>query len=94
MPIPQDGLAQPQRNLAFASVVLTLFVAVLDATIANIALPQITRDFAIRPVDAVWVVNGYQLAVTIALLPMPAWGRFSAIAASISAGWRCSRWPR
>ncbi len=65
-----DGLPQPQRGLAFATIALTLFVAVLDGSIANIALPPITQSFGIRPVDAIWVVNGYQLAVTMMLLPL------------------------
>ncbi|ALN72077.1 hypothetical protein M673_05080 [Aureimonas sp. AU20] len=67
---PLDGLAQPQRTLAFATVALTLFVAVLDGAIANIALPPITQSLGIRPVDAIWVVNAYQLAVTMMLLPL------------------------
>ncbi len=66
----QDGLDQPQRTLAFATVALTLFVAVLDGAIANIALPPITQSLGIRPVDAIWVVNAYQLAVTMMLLPL------------------------
>lgn len=65
-----DGLPQPQRSLAFATVALTLFVAVLDGAIANIALPPITAELGIRPSDAIWVVNGYQLAVTVMLLPL------------------------
>ena len=67
---PSDGLAQPQRSLAFATVALTLFVGVLDGAIANIALPPITSDFGIQPADAVWIVNAYQLAVTMVLLPL------------------------
>lgn len=67
---PADGLPQPQRSLAFATVALTLFVGVLDGAIANIALPPITSDFGIQPADAVWIVNAYQLAVTMVLLPL------------------------
>ncbi|WP_082652360.1 MFS transporter [Aureimonas sp. AU12] len=71
---PQDGLPQPQRSLAFATIALALFVAVLDGAIANIALPPITRELGIRPVDAIWVVNAYQLAVTMVLLPLASLG--------------------
>ncbi|MBB3998521.1 MFS transporter [Aureimonas pseudogalii] len=71
---PQDGLPQRQRNLAFATIALALFVAVLDGAIANIALPPITRELGIRPVDAIWVVNAYQLAVTMVLLPLASLG--------------------
>ena len=70
----QDGLAQPQRGLAFATVAVVLFVAVLDGAIANIALPPITREFDIRPADAIWVVNAYQLAVIMVLLPFASLG--------------------
>ena len=70
----QDGLPQPQRRLAFITVCMTLFIAVLDGAIANIALPAITEAFAIRPVDAIWIVNGYQLAVTMVLLPLASLG--------------------
>ena len=70
----QDGLPEPQRSFAFATVGLALFIAVLDGQIANIALPPITQAFAIRPVDAIWIVNGYQLAVTMVLLPLASLG--------------------
>lgn len=69
-----DGLPQPQRSLAFAGVAVVLFISVLDTSIANIALPQITRDLGIRPIDAIWIVNNYQLAVTVALLPLATLG--------------------
>ena len=70
----QDGLPQPQRIFAFATICLTLFIAVLDGAIANIALPPITEAFGIRPVDAIWIVNAYQLAVTMVLLPLASLG--------------------
>lgn len=70
----QDGLSQPQRSLAFATVALALTVAVLDGAIANIALPPIARELGIRPIDAIWIVNAYQLAVTMALLPLASLG--------------------
>ncbi|WP_193227624.1 MFS transporter [Aureimonas psammosilenae] len=69
-----DGLAQPQRSLAFATIAMALFVAVLDSAVANIALPPITMELGIEPVDAIWIVNAYQLAVTVALLPLASLG--------------------
>ncbi|WP_347814892.1 MFS transporter [Aureimonas sp. SK2] len=59
-----------RRRLAFATIAMALFVAVLDGTVANVALPPITQDLGIQPVEAIWVVNGYQLAVTVLLLPL------------------------
>ena len=41
----------------------------LDSTILNLALPDITRDFGASPAAAVWVVNAYQLATLALLLP-------------------------
>ncbi|SKA35446.1 MFS transporter [Consotaella salsifontis] len=70
----QDGLPEPQRSLAFATVAIALFLAVLDSAIANIALPPITHQFGIERTDAIWVVNGFQLAVTMVLLPLASLG--------------------
>ncbi len=49
-------------------------MAVLDGTIANTALPRIGRELHASPSTAIWVVNGFQLAVTAALLPLAALG--------------------
>jgi MFS transporter, DHA2 family, multidrug resistance protein len=67
---PEDGLAAGPRLWAFAAIAVATFIAVLDGAIANIALPPITQGFGIRPVDAIWIVNAYQLAVTVLLLPL------------------------
>ncbi len=66
----QDGLPPLRRRLAFGTIAMALFVAVLDGTVANVALPPITQDLRVSPVEAIWVVNGYQLAVTVLLLPL------------------------
>jgi DHA2 family multidrug resistance protein-like MFS transporter len=71
---PNDGLAGAQRGWAFAAIAIATFIAVLDGAIANIALPPITREFGIEPVDAIWIVNAYQLAVTMVLLPLASLG--------------------
>ncbi|MBV9785263.1 MAG: MFS transporter [Acidisphaera sp.] len=49
-------------------------MAVLDGAIANIALPTIARELAVSPAASIWVVNAYQLAVTISLLPLASLG--------------------
>ena len=66
----EDGLAAGPRLWAFAAIAVATFIAVLDGAIANVALPPITQGFDIRPVDAIWIVNAYQLAVTVLLLPL------------------------
>ena len=50
-------------------------MAVLDGSIANTALPQIARDLHASPAASIWVVNGFQLAVTMSLLPLAALGQ-------------------
>lgn len=69
-----DGLLQPQRGLAFLAVGIAMTMAVLDGAIVNVALPPIARDLGIAPAEAVWVLNAYQIAVTVALLPLSALG--------------------
>ena len=50
-------------------------MAVLDGSIANTALPQIARELHASPAASIWVVNGFQLAVTMSLLPFAALGQ-------------------
>jgi MFS transporter, DHA2 family, multidrug resistance protein len=69
-----DGLAIPQRYWAIATIALGLVMAVLDGAIANVALPTIARDLNASPAASIWVVNAYQLAVTVSLLPLAALG--------------------
>lgn len=52
-----------------AAVLLGLALSVLDATIVNLALPDITRHFGATPSAAVWVVNANQIATLGLLLP-------------------------
>ena len=69
-----DGLPTPQRQWAMACAVLGITLAGLDSAIANIALPTIARELAATDAATVWVVNSYQLAVTVCLLPAAALG--------------------
>ena len=46
----------------------------LGRAIANIALPTIAQELASTDAATVWVVNSYQLAVTICLLPVASLG--------------------
>lgn len=71
---PYDGLPLPARYWAILTIGLGLTMAVLDGAIANIALPTIARELAVSPAASIWVVNAYQLAVTIALLPLASLG--------------------
>jgi DHA2 family multidrug resistance protein-like MFS transporter len=69
-----DGLPPPQRNLAILTIALGLVMAVIDGSIANVALPTIARDLDASPAFSIWIVNGYQLAITISLLPLASLG--------------------
>src|SRR5215472_13374458 len=69
-----DGLPIPRRHWAVAAIALAIAMAVMDSAIANVALPTITRDFRIDPAFSIWIVNGYQLAITISLLPLSSLG--------------------
>ena len=73
LPLP-DGMPLPQRYLAVLTIALGLTLAVLDGAIANVALPTIARDVHASPAASIWVVNAYQLAVTISLLPLASLG--------------------
>ncbi len=50
------------------------FMEVLDTSIANVALPTIAGDMAASPATAIWIVNAYQLAITMTLLPLASVG--------------------
>jgi DHA2 family multidrug resistance protein-like MFS transporter len=56
------------------TVALALIMAVLDGAIANVALPTIASDVQASPASSIWVVNAYQLVITISLLPCASLG--------------------
>ncbi|HEY1709452.1 MAG TPA: MFS transporter [Rhizomicrobium sp.] len=69
-----DGLPAPARYYAIATILLGITMAVMDSAIANVALPTIARDLHTGAAFSIWVVNGYQLAITISLLPLSSLG--------------------
>lgn len=71
---PEDGLPTPQRYWSVGAIWLAITMAVLDASMTNVALPTIARAFRVEPSDAIWIVNAYQLAIVIALLPLASLG--------------------
>ena len=72
--VAEDGLAPPRRHFAWATVLLGVTLAVLDGTIANVALPTIAEDFHASAAVSIWIVNGYQLAIVMTLLPLASLG--------------------
>jgi DHA2 family multidrug resistance protein-like MFS transporter len=69
-----DGLPLPARYWAIFTIGLGITMAVLDSAIANVALPTIARDLHTDPAFSIWIVNGYQLAIMISLLPLSSLG--------------------
>lgn len=55
-------------------ILLGVVLSSLDSAIANIALPTIARELGATDAGTVWVVNGYQLASAVCLLPAAALG--------------------
>jgi len=71
---PTDGLPQPQRLLAIATISLGTILTVIDGQIAGVALPTIARDLHVDGSAAVLVVTVYQLVLVMTLLPFSALG--------------------
>jgi DHA2 family multidrug resistance protein-like MFS transporter len=69
-----DGLPVPRRYWAIAAIVLAISMSVLDSTITNVALPTIAREFGASPAESIWVINAYQLAILMLLLPLASLG--------------------
>jgi DHA2 family multidrug resistance protein-like MFS transporter len=72
--IHRDGLPIPRRYWSAAAIWLALSMAVLDSSIANVALPTIASELGASAATSVWVINAYQLTITILLLPLAAMG--------------------
>ncbi len=70
-----DGIADVgKRRMAQIAVALGTVLTVLDGTIANVALPTIARELHVSNAASIWVVNGFQLAVTMTLFSSAALG--------------------
>lgn len=71
---PHDGLHGAARNLAMLAVALSVLLSVLDYAIANVALPTIARDIRASASESIWVINAYQMASVVSLLPLATLG--------------------
>ena len=69
-----DGLPTPRRYWSVAAIWLAMTMSVLDGAIANVALPTIARELNATAASSIWIVNAYQLAITVTLLPLAALG--------------------
>lgn len=69
-----SGLLQPRRMIAIVSVLSAMALVVLDAAIANVALPTIAGALHVTPAMSVLVITAYQMALVVGLLPCAALG--------------------
>jgi len=69
-----DGMPVPRRYYAFATIIIGLTLAVLDATVANVALPTIAANFHVTPAASIDIVSAYQLTIVLLLLPFSSLG--------------------
>lgn len=69
-----DGLPFPHRIWAVIAASLALVMSILDANIVNIVLPTLSREFGTSPSLTIWVMNAYQLAITVSLLSFSSLG--------------------
>lgn len=69
-----DGLPNPRRIWAVVAASLALIMSVLDANIVNVVLPTLSREFGTSPSTTIWVMNAYQLAITVSLLSFSSLG--------------------
>src|ERR1700741_4756921 len=60
----------PRRNwLALAVLLVGAFVALLDTTIVNVALPAIRTSLGASNATLSWIISGYALSFGLALIP-------------------------
>lgn len=64
----------PRRLGAILAVAFGVGLAVIDGAIANVALPTLSAELGISSADSVWIVNAYQAAIIVSLLPLAALG--------------------
>ena len=69
-----DGLPLSKRYWAILATALGVGISVIDVTIANVALPTIACDLGTSPSATIWIVNAYQIAITISLLSFSSLG--------------------
>ncbi len=69
LPVPPPEGADPRRWRALAVSLVAAFMALLDVSIVNVALPSVERGLGASAGTVQWVVSGYALAMGLALVP-------------------------
>jgi DHA2 family multidrug resistance protein-like MFS transporter len=68
------GLGGTRNRIAIAAVLAAMVLVVLDAAIANVALPTLAQSLQVTPAMSIWVITAYQASLVMALLPCAALG--------------------
>lgn len=69
-----DGLPMPRRLYAVLGIWCGIFLSVMNNSIANVSLPTISQSLSVDPSTVVWVINAYQVATIMLILPFAALG--------------------
>lgn len=72
--LPEGGLYGRMRLWAMTAITLSILLSILDYSSANIALPVMAQDLGVSPAGSIWIVNAYQFASLVTLLPFSALG--------------------
>jgi DHA2 family multidrug resistance protein-like MFS transporter len=70
----RDGLSPPTLYWAMAVIACGICLSVLDSTLVTIALPTIAVDLQVPASTSVWVINAYQIAIVVSILPLATLG--------------------
>ena len=66
---PKPAVASRNRWLALAVLLVGAFMALLDTTIVNVAIPTMRTSIGASNATLSWIVSGYALAFGLALIP-------------------------
>src|SRR5689334_18675931 len=66
-PVIRNFLGLEYKWLVAIAVIFGLFMAVLDTTVVNIALPKLQAVFGATLNDVEWIITGYTLAQTVSI---------------------------
>jgi DHA2 family multidrug resistance protein-like MFS transporter len=69
-----EELAPPRRRWAIVTIWLAIGMSVLDTSLIVVALPSISRQLGVTAAESTFVINAFQIAVLISLLPLSAIG--------------------
>ncbi len=64
------GLAPARSWLVLIAVLPGIFLTLADATVMSVAVPQIIRSMSASVISVSWVMNGYNLVLTVLFLTM------------------------